>query len=532
MAWKSSAVAAHSEPPSIFFYRCWSGVCGKGYEDVVLECLRASGASRAAGEDVVRASGASRAAASVAPHASVAQVLWSNTFQQKLVEAMPAGALCNHFPRSTELSHKHRLCRWMRRSARCRRFTPRGFVLPDEAAEWATAAAAAERLEAKVPPPPPPPPPPSPSPTPRPQQQPPQQQQQQQQRLWIVKPAQAGSGRHVRVLGGAAAVGEEAARCAASKQLKRASHSAVAQEYVERPLLIRGRKFDLRLYVLVTDVGGNASAAATSGGGGAAASVAAGLGKAPPRAFLFREGFVRFASEAYSLAPPFSKFAHLTNNAVNRKNVAGGEASLANWSLSQLSSWMQHARSGSGGGTGEGSGVGGGFEAQVWGGVRELVAAVLLGVSVPLADALLQAKARVSEAGGGRGNQTAEQAAAAGREEGRAGGSNSSSSSSSNSFGCFELFGFDVLIDEELRPWLLEVNAQPALGVGGALDMAIDRAMLQALFGIVLGDDSPAAAAASAPAHPLPTAHDFDRLPHPALCVFEDLAVELAAAAE
>ena len=46
MAWKSSAVAAHSEPPSIFFYRCWSGVCGKGYEDVVLECLRASGASR------------------------------------------------------------------------------------------------------------------------------------------------------------------------------------------------------------------------------------------------------------------------------------------------------------------------------------------------------------------------------------------------------------------------------------------------------------------------------------------------------
>ena len=524
----SSAVAAHHEPPSIFFYRCWSGVCGKGYEDVVLECLRASGASRAA--------------ASVAPHASVAQVLWSNTFQQKLVEAMPAHALCNHFPRSTELSHKHRLCRWMRRSTRCRRFTPRGFVLPDEAAEWATAAAAAERPEAKAPPPPPSPsPPPRP---PRPQQQEQeqqqqeeeqeQQQQQQQQRLWIVKPAQAGGGRHVRVLGGAAAVGEEAARCAASKQLKRASHSAVAQEYVERPLLIRGRKFDLRLYVLVTDVGGNASAAAASGA--AAAPVAAGLGgKAPPRAFLFREGFVRFASEAYSLAPPFSKFAHLTNNAVNRKNVAGGEASLANWSLSQLSSWMRHARSGSGGGSGEGGGVGGGcFEAQVWGCVRELVAAVLLGVSVPLADALLQARARVSEAGGGQGDQTAEQAAVAEREEGRAEGSSSrsSSSGSSNSFGCFELFGFDVLIDEELRPWLLEVNAQPALGVGGALDMAIDRAMLQALFGIVLGDDSPAAAAAPAPAHPLPTARDFDRLPHPALCVFEDLAVELAAAAE
>jgi len=63
-----------------------------------------------------------------------------------------------------------------------------------------------------------------------------------------------------------------------------------------RPHLIHDHKYDLRIYVLITCYD-------------------------PLTIYLYQDGLVRFATEPYSTKNKNSRFAHLTNFSVNKRNA-------------------------------------------------------------------------------------------------------------------------------------------------------------------------------------------------------------------
>ena len=50
---------------------------------------------------------------------------------------------------------------------------------------------------------------------------------------------------------------------------------------------------------------------------------------------------------------------------------------------------------------------------------------------------------------------------------------------------CFEVFGFDIILDQHLKPWLLEVNVLPSLSSSSPLDKKIKTSMMCDVFSTI-----------------------------------------------
>jgi len=99
--------------------------------------------------------------------------------------------------------------------------------------------------------------------------------------LWLVKPRSSTAGRNIYFL----------------KNINNVKKNDIVSKYISNPLLINNRKFDLRLYLLVT-------------------------GHDPLKIYLFHEGLVRLSTNTYDLDlnDLENLFKHLTNTSINKNN--------------------------------------------------------------------------------------------------------------------------------------------------------------------------------------------------------------------
>ncbi|KPI92075.1 Tubulin polyglutamylase TTLL5 [Papilio xuthus] len=224
---------------------------------------------------------------------------------------------------------------------------------------------------------------------------------------WIVKPAASSRGRGIYIVN-------------TPDQIPKGDNVVVAK-YIDRPLLIGGHKCDLRLYVCVTSVD-------------------------PLLVYLYEEGLVRFATVKYDKTNKnlWNPCMHLCNYSINKYHtdyikcedpVAGDVGHK--WTLSALLRTLRaQGRD-----------------------TRALMAAVedLVVKSVLCSAHTMAAAARVF---------VPNVFNCFGRSSSPTPSPPPSTSPAAGSNCCFflELFGYDILVDENLKPWLLEINLSPSAG--------------------------------------------------------------------
>lgn len=143
----------------------------------------------------------------------------------------------------------------------------------------------------------------------------------------------------------------------------------------------------------------------------------------PFRLYIYHEGLVRFSTERYDLSSLDNRFSHLTNTSINK---TGPQYSVekesigtgCKWTLSKLRHFFHKCSI---------------DDRLLWHRITSIIIITLLSQVQDIP---------------------------------------------SDSSNCFELFGFDILIDEKLKPWLLEVNFSPALGNDCTQDEIVKKPLL------------------------------------------------------
>uniref|UniRef100_A0A8C6Q6R8 Tubulin--tyrosine ligase-like protein 9 n=1 Tax=Nothobranchius furzeri TaxID=105023 RepID=A0A8C6Q6R8_NOTFU len=188
-----------------------------------------------------------------------------------------------------------------------------------------------------------------------------------------------------------------------TEEQKDAAHveSYVAQRYIENPYLLNGRKFDLRVYVLVTSY-------------------------IPLKAWLYRDGFARFSNTRFFLGTINDKHMHLTNVSVQKTAPDYNPEKDCKWQLQQLRRYLT-AKHG-----------------------REVVETLFKEIDNIFVRSLQSVHKVII-----------------------------------NDKHCFELYGYDILLDQNLKPWLIEVNASPSLAPSSKEDYEMKYRLLEDTLNVV-----------------------------------------------
>ena len=119
--------------------------------------------------------------------------------------------------------------------------------------------------------------------------------------LWMLKPKNGARGRDIRLL-------DDVAEAPTDSRW-------MVQEYLARPHLMNGRKYVLRLYVLISSI-------------------------EPLRVYLYRQGFAKLASCDYSIDDRDNPYVHQTNPDVNARNDQA-ESPVVFVDLERYRAWLR-----------------------------------------------------------------------------------------------------------------------------------------------------------------------------------------------